>query len=119
VPNPEHLLLPGMFVRAVVQEGIAEKAILVPQQGVDRNFKGEPIALVVDEGGKVEQRLLNLNRAIGNQWLVSSGLSPGDRVIVEGRMNVRPGAAVKAVPWAGPQAGAAAPDSKPRPAASN
>jgi len=119
VPNPEHLLLPGMFVRAVVQEGIAEKAILVPQQGVDRNFKGEPIALVVDEGGKVEQRLLNLNRAIGNQWLVSSGLSPGDRLIVEGRMNVRPGATVKAVPFAGPRAGAEAPDSKPRPAASN
>ena len=73
VPNPKHLLLPGMFVRAVVQEGIAEQAILVPQQGVSRNPKGEPVALVVDEAGKVQQRMLTLNRAIGDQWLVSSG----------------------------------------------
>ena len=76
VPNPNHLLLPGMFVRAVVQEGIAEQAILVPQQGVSRNPKGEPIALVVDEAGKVQQRMLTLNRAIGDQWLVSSGCRP-------------------------------------------
>jgi len=119
VPNPDHLLLPGMFVRAEVQEGIAEKAILVPQQGVDRNFKGEPIALVVDEAGKVEQRLLSLNRAIGNKWLIASGLSAGDRVIVEGMMKVRPGATVKAVPWAGPQADNEDSGVKPRPAASN
>jgi membrane fusion protein, multidrug efflux system len=99
VPNPKHLLLPGMFVRAVVQEGIAEQAILVPQQGVSRTPKGEPVALVVDESGKVQQRLLTLNRAIGDQWLVSSGLTPGDRLIVEGMLNVRPGATVKAVPW--------------------
>jgi membrane fusion protein (multidrug efflux system) len=99
VPNPKHLLLPGMFVRAEVQEGIAEQAILVPQQGVSRTPKGEPVALVVDESGKVQQRLLTLNRAIGDQWLVSSGLTPGDRLIVEGMLNVRPGATVKAVPW--------------------
>jgi membrane fusion protein (multidrug efflux system) len=97
VPNPKHLLLPGMFVRASVQEGIAEKAILVPQQGVSRTPKGDPFALLVDEHGKVQQRMLKLNRAIGSQWLVSSGLSPGDRVIVEGMMNVRPGSTVKAV----------------------
>jgi membrane fusion protein (multidrug efflux system) len=98
VPNPEHLLLPGMFVRAVVQEGIAEQAILVPQQGVSRNPKGEPIALIVDDLGKVQQRILTLNRAIGDQWLVASGLSAGESLIVEGMLNVRPGAAVRAVP---------------------
>jgi membrane fusion protein, multidrug efflux system len=112
VPNPNHLLLPGMFVRAAVQEGIAPQAILVPQQGVSRTSKGEPVALVVDEAGKVQQRTLTLNRALGDQWLVSSGLSAGDRVIVEGMLNVRPGATVKAVAWEGPKAGAAAPNPK-------
>ncbi len=116
VPNPNHLLLPGMFVRAAVQEGIATQAILVPQQGVSRTPKGEPVALVVDEAGKVQQRMLKLNRALGDQWLVSSGLSAGDRVIVEGMLNVRPGATVKAVAWGGPKAGAAAAIPK-RPAA--
>jgi membrane fusion protein (multidrug efflux system) len=97
VPNPEHLLLPGMFVRAIVQEGMAEDAILVPQQGVTRNPKGEPIALIVDEAGTVQQRMLTLERAIGDQWLVSSGLSRGERLIVEGMLSVRPGDAVKVV----------------------
>lgn len=104
VPNPKHLLLPGMFVRAVVQEGIAEQAILVPQQGVSRTPKGDPVALVVDEAGKVEQRPLILNRAIGDKWLVSSGLAAGERVIVEGMLKVRPGIVVKAVSWEGPEA---------------
>lgn len=107
VPNPNHLLLPGMFVRAAVQEGIAEKAILVPQQGVSRTPKGDPFALVVDKDGKVQQQTLTLNRAMGDKWLVSSGLSAGDRVIVEGMMKVRPGAVVKAVAWEGPKAAAA------------
>lgn len=98
VPNPGHLLLPGMFMRAVVQEGVAEQAILVPQQGVSRNPKGEPIALVVDDAGTVQQRILTLDRALGNQWLVSSGLSAGERLIVEGMLNVRPDTVVKAVP---------------------
>jgi membrane fusion protein (multidrug efflux system) len=101
VPNPGHLLLPGMFVRAVVKEGIAEKAILVPQQGVNRTPKGEPMTLVVDDTGKVRQRMLALDRAVGDQWLISSGLSAGDRVIVEGGEKVRPGIAVKAVPFNG------------------
>ena len=104
VPNPKGVLLPGMFVRAVIEEGIAEKAILVPQQGVSRTPKGEPIALVVDEAGTVRQRMLTLNRAIGDQWLVSSGLSPGERVVVEGLLNVRPGTAVKVVPLGTPKA---------------
>jgi membrane fusion protein (multidrug efflux system) len=97
VPNPEHLLLPGMFVRAVVQEGVAEGAVLVPQQGVTRNPKGKPIALIVDETGTVQQRMLTLDRAIGDQWLVSSGLSSGERLIIEGMLNVRPGDTVKVV----------------------
>lgn len=118
VPNPKHLLLPGMFVRAAVQEGIAAQAILIPQQGVSRTPKGEPVALVVDEAGKVQQRMLNLNRAIGDQWLVSSGLSAGDRLIVEGMLNVRPGATVKAVPWEGQKTGAAAAKPKLPPAES-
>ncbi len=111
VPNPHNLLLPGMFVRAVIQEGIAEQAILVPQQGVSRTPKGDPVSLVVDESGKVQQRMLTLNRAIGDQWLVSAGLSGGDRVIVEGMLSIRPGATVKAVPLNRTEAGAEAPES--------
>jgi membrane fusion protein (multidrug efflux system) len=116
VPNPEYLLLPGMFVRAIVQEGIAEQAIMVPQQGVTRNSKGEPMALVVDETNTVQQRLLTLNRAIGDQWLVSSGLSAGERLIVEGLQKVRAGAVVKVVPWNNPKDGPAAPQAPPAPA---
>jgi membrane fusion protein (multidrug efflux system) len=96
-PNPKHILLPGMFVRAVVQEGEIDKAILVPQQGVSRNLKGNAVALIVDAEGKVQQRMLTLDRAIGVRWLVASGLAPGERVIVEGAQKVRPGASVKAV----------------------
>jgi membrane fusion protein, multidrug efflux system len=112
VPNPKHLLLPGMFMRAVVQEGIVEQALLIPQQGVSRNPKGEPVAMVVDEAGKVQQRLLTLNRAIGDKWLVSSGLMAGERLIVEGMMNVRPGAAVKVIPWDSPEANEEVPNKK-------
>lgn len=97
-PNPESTLLPGMYVRAVVQEGIAEEAILAPQQGVTRDPRGNPVALIVDDAGKVQQRVLMIDRAIGNQWLVVSGLKAGERLIVEGMMNVRPGAAVKVIP---------------------
>jgi membrane fusion protein (multidrug efflux system) len=98
-PNPKSVLLPGMYVRVVVQEGIAEQAILAPQQGVTRDPKGNPIALIVDSAGKVQQRMLTLDRAIGDKWLVSSGLAPGDRVIVEGLQRVRPGDTAKAVPF--------------------
>jgi membrane fusion protein (multidrug efflux system) len=100
-PNPDGILLPGMFVRAVVKEGVNEQAILIPQQAVSRDPKGNPMALLVDAQGKVEQRKLTLGRAIGDQWLVWSGLAPGDRVIVEGMQKVRPGVAVKEVPFAG------------------
>jgi len=96
-PNPESVLLPGMFVRAAITEGVQEQAILVPQQGVARTSKGEATVLVVDAEDKVQQRILALDRAIGDKWLVSSGLNPGDRVIVEGVQKVRPGVSVKAV----------------------
>ena len=72
---------------------------------MNRTPKGDPFALVVDEAGKVQQRTLTLNRAMGDQWLVSTGLSPGERVIVEGMLNVRPGATVKATAWENPKAG--------------
>jgi len=98
-PTPQGILLPGMFVRAVIKEGVNERAILVPQQGISRNPKGDPVALVVDAEDKVQQRMLTLDRAIGNKWLVSSGLNPGDRVIVEGVQKVRPGASVRVVPF--------------------
>lgn len=96
-PNPQGILLPGMFVRAIVTEGTNEQAILVPQQGVFRNPRGEAVALIVDAEDKVQQRILTIDRAIGNKWLVSSGLNPGDRVIVEGIQRARPGSLVKIV----------------------
>ena len=118
-PNPKGVLLPGMFVRVVVKEGIEEKAILVPQQGVSRNPKGEPFALVVDAEGKVGLRMLTLDREIGDQWLVAAGLAPGDRVVVEGLQilqMLRPGTpvTVKATPFT---EGGTAPASAPRSAA--
>jgi membrane fusion protein (multidrug efflux system) len=113
-PNPDQLLLPGMFVRAVVQEGENEQAILVPQRGVSRDAKGEAVALVVGAGEKVEARLLKLDRAIGDQWLVAAGLAAGDRVILEGLQKARPGSPVKAVPFG--SAAAAPPAGAPQPA---
>lgn len=100
-PNPKQVLLPGMFVRAVVEEGVSEQAVLVPQQGVTRDIKGIPMAWVVGKDDKVEQRVLELDRAMGDKWLVTSGLAVGDRVIVEGLQKVRPGDRVRAVPFAG------------------
>ena len=99
VPNPDEILLPGMFVRAIIDEGVNEQAILVPQQAVSRDPKGNPLALVVNAGGKVEQRQLTIDRAVGNQWLVASGLKPGDHVVVEGMQKARPGTPVKTVPF--------------------
>jgi membrane fusion protein, multidrug efflux system len=100
-PNPNGVLLPGMFVRAVVQEGVNDQAILIPQQAVSRDPKGNPLTLVVDASGKVEQRVVTVERTIGDQWLISSGLAPGERIIVEGSQKVRPGATVNAVPFDG------------------
>ncbi len=88
-----------MYVRAVVQEGEVDKAILVPQQGVSRDPKGNPITLIVDAEGKVRQQMITVDRTIGDKWLVASGLKPGDQVIVEGRQKVRPGSSVRTVPF--------------------
>lgn len=96
-PNPKGILLPGMFVRAVVQEGVNKNALLVPQQAVSRDPKGNAYVLIVGSGEKVVQRPLVLDRAIEDKWLVSSGIEAGERVIVEGMMKVKPGNAVKAV----------------------
>ncbi|HVO66436.1 MAG TPA: efflux RND transporter periplasmic adaptor subunit [Syntrophales bacterium] len=97
-PNPKEHLLPGMFIRTVVQEGINSQAMLIPQQAVSRDPRGNPLTLIVDTENKVQVRPLVLDRAIGDRWLVASGLTPGDRVIIEGVQKVRPGAPVKIVP---------------------
>jgi membrane fusion protein, multidrug efflux system len=96
MPNPDRLLLPGMFVREEIQEGVRQDAVLAPQQGVTHNQKGEPTALVVERDGTVALRVLKTDRAVGDQWLVTSGLAPGDRVIVEGLQSARPGTKVVA-----------------------
>jgi membrane fusion protein (multidrug efflux system) len=88
-----------MYVRTIVQEGVVDQAILVPQQSVSRNPKGNPFVLLVGAEVKVEQRMIEVDRAIGDRWLVASGLAPGDRVIVEGIQKVRPGVSVKTIPF--------------------
>jgi membrane fusion protein (multidrug efflux system) len=98
-PNPKDVLLPGMVVRTVVQEGVNKRAILVPQQAVSRDPKGNPFTLIVDAENKVQLRMLTFDRAIGDQWLVSAGLAQGERVIVEGMQKVTPGSLVKVVPF--------------------
>lgn len=98
-PNPKQTLLPGMFVRAIVEEGVNEQAILVPQRGVTRNPKGEAVVMLVGAEEKVEPRTIKVARTIGDNWLVSDGLKAGDRVIVEGFQKARPGTAVKPMPF--------------------
>ncbi|MDX3899509.1 MAG: efflux RND transporter periplasmic adaptor subunit [Sphingobium sp.] len=94
-PNPDGLLLPGMYVRATLAEGKREQAILAPQQGITRDPRGRATAMVVGAGNKVEMRTVETDRAIGDKWIVTKGLKPGDRLIVEGLVNLRPGAVVK------------------------
>lgn len=107
-PNPKGELLPGMYVRAQLETGVDEKAITVPQVGVTRNQKGQATALILNKENKVEQRVLTTNGTIGNDWLVTSGLAAGDRVIVEGLQKVKPGAPAVAVPAKAADAPAAA-----------
>ena len=95
-PNPDHTLLPGMFVRARLEEGVNPDALLVPQQGVTRTPRGDASAMVVGEGDKVEVRQITATQAIGDKWLVTEGLKTGDRVIITGLQKVRPGVQVKA-----------------------
>ncbi|PSS47632.1 efflux RND transporter periplasmic adaptor subunit [Pseudomonas sp. BBP2017] len=94
-PNPEHNLLPGMFVHARLKAGVNAQAILAPQQGVTRDLKGQPTALVVTPDNKVELRQLKASRTVGSDWLIEEGLNAGDRVITEGLQFVKPGIEVK------------------------
>ena len=100
-PNPGGELMPGMFVRARLDEGVNPRALLVPQVGVTRDQKGLPVALVVNAERKVERRQIVTDRSVGTAWLVTEGLAPGDQVIVEGVQKVRPGALVNPVPASG------------------
>lgn len=95
-PNPDHTLLPGMFVRARLEEGVNPDALLVPQQGVTRTPRGDASVMVVGEGDKVEVRQVTASQAIGDKWLVTDGLKTGDRVIVTGLQKIKPGVQVKA-----------------------
>lgn len=107
VPNPEKLLLPGMYVRAVIGTAVRENAILVPQPGVARTPQGTAVAMIVNAEGKVEARPVQVARTIDDQWLVQSGLAAGDKVIVQGLQKIRPGVPVRVVE--GTSARAAAP----------
>lgn len=95
VPNPDSFLLPGMYVRAVVSNGKRQNGLLVPQQGITRDPKGNATAMVVGEDGMVEARMVEVNRTIGDQWLVDGGLTAGERVIIEGLQKIRPGMPVQ------------------------
>lgn len=101
-PNPQMKLLPGMFVRALVLQGVNDAAILIPQRAVTRDPRGNPVALFLTPDGKVEQRQLVIGRAIGENWLIDKGAAAGDRVIVEGTQKVRPGAPANGVEIAAP-----------------
>ncbi|MDP3851512.1 MAG: efflux RND transporter periplasmic adaptor subunit [Luteolibacter sp.] len=98
-PNPKLTLLPGMFVRATLEEGVREQGILVPQRGVTRNPAGSAMVMTVGADEKVEPRVIQADRTVGENWLVNEGLKPGDRVILEGLQKARPGTPVKAVPF--------------------
>ena len=108
-PNPAAELLPGMYVRAVLQEGEKEQALLVPQQAVSRDSTGKPMAYVVDAQNKLQRRMLETERTIGDQWLVRNGLQAGDTLVVDGQQQAAPGVQVKTVQWSpAPKTGAAA-----------
>jgi membrane fusion protein (multidrug efflux system) len=94
-PNPGGLLLPGMYVQAQLAEGVRTDAILAPQQGIARNERGQATALLVNAQNKLEQRVVTTDRAIGDRWIVTGGLKPGDRLVVEGQLNLQPGATVR------------------------
>lgn len=97
-PNPDKMLLPGMFVHAQLVAGVRSEAILAPQQGITRTPSGDATALVVNADNKVELRRVAASRTVGNRWLINEGLSAGDRLITEGLQFIQPGVEVKAVP---------------------
>ena len=98
-PNPQHLLLPGMFARVRIEQAVNPKAITVSQRGVAVGANGSASAMVVTQDDKVESRMLKISSAIKDKWIVTDGLKEGDRVIVEGLQKVRPGMTVKPVPF--------------------
>ncbi len=118
-PNPDHVLLPNMYVQAVIEEGVRENAILVPQQAVTRDAKGQAIAMVVGSDNKVEPRQLKTARTLGSDWLLDSGLQAGDRVIVEGLQRALPGTVVQAMPAAAPNESASRASAAAAPPAGN
>jgi membrane fusion protein, multidrug efflux system len=97
-PNPQHVLLPGMFVRARIDEGVQPNAILVPQQGVTRTPRGDATVMIVNEKNQAEVRGVTASQAVGDRWLITAGLKAGDKVIVSGLQKVRPGVPVQAEP---------------------
>jgi membrane fusion protein (multidrug efflux system) len=97
-PNPRRELLPGMFVRTQLTRGTRQAALLVPQRGVSHNSRGEATVVVVEKDNKVAERVVTADRAIGGEWLITAGLSPGDRVVLDGLQKIKPGAVVKPVP---------------------
>lgn len=101
--NPQGLLLPGMFVRARFEQAVDKGAILVPQPALTRNARGEASVFVVDAGNKAAERKVTAPRALGTDWVVTSGLKPGDKVIVQGLARLKPGAPIKPVPASKPQ----------------
>jgi membrane fusion protein (multidrug efflux system) len=109
VPNPDQVLLPGIYVRAIIGGGVRDGAILVPQRGIARDPKGNASAMLLNAEGKVEARPVKVSRTIGDQWLVEEGLAAGDRVIVEGLQKIAPGAPAKVAEPAPAKAPAAAP----------
>ena len=109
VDNPDHILLPGMYVRAVVGNGVRDNAILVPQQGITRDPKGNATAMVVGKDGNAAIRQVKVSRTVGDQWLVESGLAAGDQVIVEGLQKIKPGAPVQVTEQSAVAKSAAAP----------
>jgi membrane fusion protein (multidrug efflux system) len=98
-PNPRADLLPGMYVRAVLQEGVKQHGLLVPQQAVSRDGAGKPQVFVVNADAVLEQRAIVTERAIGDQWLISSGLKDGDQLVIDGQQRAAAGVKVKVVPW--------------------
>lgn len=117
VDNPDHVLMPGMYVRAEIGSGVRQNAILAPQRGVARDPKGNTSVMVVNAEGLVENRPVTVSRTVGDQWLVEEGLAAGDRVIVEGLQKIQPGIPVQTVDFEG--ASAPAPAAQPAPAAAD
>jgi membrane fusion protein (multidrug efflux system) len=114
-PNGQGVLLPGMFVRAIITEAVAPDAILVPQPGVTRTPKGEASVMIVDSADKAQVRSVELGQAVGANWLVTKGLQPGDKVITEGLQKIQPGMAVRPVPAGSPPRQAGPPQGAGRP----